>query len=174
MMIIENAHHVIRCGLSFLPDAMTSHAAEAMLLAVGMQESRFRDRRQLVWRTDSDGRRSLVPAGPATGFWQFERIGVAEVLRHGASRALARRVCEQLRYDPVDEERVHLALIDNDILAVVFARLALWRHPQRLALEHEPNIGWAQYMRIWAPGSPHRHTWDGFWRAAWLFVGGAG
>ncbi len=53
-----------------------------MLLAIGLQESRFEHRRQLG-------------NGPARGFWQFEAGGgVKGVMTHLASRDDARRIAQ--------------------------------------------------------------------------------
>ena len=52
---------IIDPALRILPPMMTSDAAKAMLLAIGMQESRLTHRKQIV--------------GPAMGLWQFERGG---------------------------------------------------------------------------------------------------
>ena len=48
---------IIEPTLRILPPMMTSDAAKAMLLAIGMQESRLTHRKQI--------------GGPAMGLWQF-------------------------------------------------------------------------------------------------------
>mgnify|MGYP003654981810 CR=1 FL=1 len=48
----------IRPALSILPDTMNSLQAQAMLIAIGLQESRFSHREQV--------------GGPAKGYCQFE------------------------------------------------------------------------------------------------------
>ncbi|MCV6902125.1 MAG: hypothetical protein NTT76_05400, partial [Achromobacter xylosoxidans] len=46
-------------ALALLPAGMDTQAAHVMLLAIGLQESRFTHRQQI--------------GGPARGFWQFEK-----------------------------------------------------------------------------------------------------
>ena len=72
--VVEKA---IRPALAALPARMRSREAVVMLLAIGLQESLFRYRRQMA-------------NGPARGFWQFEKMGgVAGVLQHRTTTALA-------------------------------------------------------------------------------------
>ena len=67
--VVEKA---IRPALAALPARMRSREAVVMLLAIGLQESLFKYRRQMA-------------NGPARGFWQFEKMGgVAGVLQHRA------------------------------------------------------------------------------------------
>lgn len=142
-------------GLSILPERMDSPEARAMLFAIGMQESRFMHRRQI--------------RGPARGFWQFERGGVRGVLKHPASRSTAESVCSFLNY-PADAEVVHAAIEHNDMLACAFARLLLWRLPERLPMGDNAAEAWCQYIDTWRPGKPHRQTWDAFYTQAWEAV----
>ena len=127
-----------------------------MLLAIGLQESRFRYRIQR-------------PAGPARGFWQFERGGgVAGVLTHSSSRAHLRDALVRLCYAPdMASAELHTVIAHNDIAAAVCARLLLWTDPRPLPRTHEGDIGWACYLRNWRPGTPHIETWPGFYAAAW-------
>ena len=62
-----------------------SKEAAVMLLAIGLQESRFIDRRQLVGKPPE-------PTGPAKSFWQGERGGgmVQGVRMHEATRDKAK------------------------------------------------------------------------------------
>lgn len=142
-------------GLDLLPARMDSREARAMLLACALQESGFRHRRQV--------------GGPARGWWQFEPIGVRGVLEHPASRTTAERVCELLRYPP-DPGALYEAIEHNDALACAFARLLLWRLPQRLPTRGESDYAWSQYIDCWRPGRPHRERWDDNYRAAWESV----
>lgn len=129
-----------------LPARMESKAATVMLLAIGLQESRFEHRRQI--------------GGPARGFWQFEQGGgVTGVLKHPASREHAVRVCDECGVAPVAEQ-VYQRLEHDDILAAAFARLLLWTDSQPLPAVGEMAKGWGLYARTWRPGKPHRETWD--------------
>ncbi len=143
-------------ALSLLPGQMSSPEAVAMLLAIGLQESRFIHRRQVN--------------GPARGYWQFELPGVAGVLRHDSSREPAREVLISLNYGSDDEGEIWKAIEHNDILAAAIARLLLWTHPRALPSERNPGGAWDYYLACWRPGKPHRKTWDAFYQTAWEAV----
>lgn len=147
--------HLIPSALAFLPGTMSTPEARAMLLAIGFQESRFQFRRQL-------------PNGPAHGFWQFERAGgVRAVLKQNAAIILP--ILDTLRYKP-NELLVYDALVDNDLLACIFARLLLWNVRGALPKQHESEKGWRQYLEGWGPGKPHPATWPDFFNEAWQIV----
>lgn len=164
MEVADVVRVAIDPALSLLPARMDSPGARAMLLAIGMQESKFAHRRQF-------------PTGPARGFWQFERGGVRAcsgsrcwgVLVAPASRPHAERVLRRLTY-PVDVAAAHAALEHNDALAAAFARLLLFTLPERLPRRDEPDEGWRQYLAAWQPGKPHARTWPGYFRRAWEIV----
>lgn len=139
-------------ALSLLPKRMRDDAAVAMLLAIGLQESRFQHRRQI--------------GGPARGLWQFELGGVRGVLTHPESRDGANDVARRLLY-PTSAEAIHEALEHNDVLAAAFARLLLWTLPEKLPEPESPEDGWSHYTRAWRPGKPHPATWAGYYRQAW-------
>ena len=155
----------IPAALSILPPKMDTTGARAMLVAIGLQESRFLYRRQ-------------VNHGPARGFWQFEKAGVRGVMKHEASRGPAREALRFLKYEHLVDEQsfqtadIQYALEDNDMLACVFARLLLWTLPGTMPKAHESALGWAQYLDAWRPGKPHQATWDALFREAWNRVSG--
>lgn len=138
---------VVNPGLALLPEKMTSQSAKIMMLAIGMQESRFQFRRQI--------------RGPARGFFQFEKGGgYAGVLRHSSSRDIAREVLSKLH---IGEEEGFEALVYNDMLSACFCRLLLWIDAKPLPkLTDTPDAWWDFYLRTWRPGRPHRETWDAF------------
>lgn len=139
-----------------LPAAMTGVKADVMLLAIGLQESRFKHRRQI--------------GGPARGFWQFEKGGgVKGVLTHPSTRAHALRVCGACSVEPT-ALAVYPALALDDVLAAAFARLLLYSDPRPLPPLSDPDAAWSYYLRNWRPGKPHRHTWDGFYSRAMTAV----
>ncbi|WP_281915975.1 hypothetical protein [Caldimonas thermodepolymerans] len=139
-------------ALGLLPGQMDSDRARLMLLAIGLQESRFEHRRQI--------------GGPARGFWQFERAGgVQGVLRHAATRELAKAVCAE-RGVAADATAVYERLEHDDLLACAFARLLLWTDPQPLPVPGDASASWQYYLRTWRPGKPHRHTWDALYAQA--------
>lgn len=144
---------VIKPALQLLPARMGSPEARAMLIAVALQESHIKHRRQMH-------------GGPGRGFWQFEPIGVRGVLEHDASAELAQGVCRVLGYD-AEVEEVYAAVADNDLLAACFARLLLWRSPEPLAAREQGPAGWAEYLHLWRPGKPRRARWADNWASAW-------
>lgn len=139
---------VIPAALCVLPDAMESDQARAMLVAIGLQESRFQHRRQI--------------RGPARGFWQFEEAGINGVLAHSATRSQIRGILLMMGYEP---SQAYEAVEHNDILACVFARLLLWTLPDPLPEEAGP--AWTQYLAAWHPGRPNRESWDDLYAQAW-------
>jgi hypothetical protein len=144
-------------GFSLLPPRMDKPRARALVMAIGLQESELRARRQM-------------PTGPARGYFQFEPIAVREVLTNGATADHAMSVCEQLDI-PADAATVHAAIQWNDPLAVAFARLLLWRDPAPLPDQHQDAAGWSYYIRNWGPGKPHPKTWAGAYGVAHDLVG---
>lgn len=146
---------VLPTMLALLPPAMDTPAAQALLLAIGLQESGFTTR--------------LQHGGPARGYWQFELGGVYGVLTHPASLEHAQRLCAALDY-PGTTLAVHEALAHNDLLACGFARLLLWTLPGVLASRSDPSRGWQQYLAGWRPGTPRPETWTTHFRDAWALV----
>jgi hypothetical protein len=137
---------VINPALRLLPPDMNSHAAEVLLLTIGLQESRFEARKQI--------------GGPARGFWQFERDGgVRGVLTHPASAPYAQSLCMGRSVLPTPDA-VHLALERDDLLAAGLARLLLWTDAQPLPPAGAAADSWLYYLRVWRPGKPRRETWD--------------
>lgn len=158
--MIEQVHRfVIPAAYALLPAPMASSGATAMLLAIGLQESKFLHRAQI--------------GGPARGFWQFERGGgVVGVLRHPATGQTVRNALREQRYaaianSPTD---LHELITDNDVVAAVFARLLLWTVPGRLPSKHEADYGWDCYISGWRPGKPHKSTWNAYFASAWQRV----
>lgn len=141
-------------ALEMLPTRMESTESVVMMLAIGMQESRFEHRRQI--------------RGPARGFWQFEHGGgVVGVMTHGASSENAQQVASDLVY-PYESETIYNALEHNDVLAACFARLLLWTDPRPLpTYDDGAQVAWDYYLRNWRPGKAHPETWARFWDLAW-------
>ena len=142
----------IASGLALLPAKMSGSKAEIMLLAIGLQESRFEHRKQI--------------GGPAVGFWQFEQGGgVRGVLTHPSSRDHAAAIC-RARGVPASASAVYSALATDDVLAVAFARLLLWTDPAALPAVGAVGSAWDLYLRVWRPGKPHPDTWKGLYMQA--------
>lgn len=148
----------INPALALLPAKMDTPRARVMLLAIGLQESRFVHRRQIK--------------GPAVGFWQFERGGgVRGVLTHPSSWADARSICTARDVEPTATD-VYNSLAHDDILAAGFARLLLWTDPASLPAIGDSDAAWQLYLRTWRPGKPHPGTWDALYSQAVAAVGG--
>jgi hypothetical protein len=144
---------VFDAALKLLPTQMDSPEARALMLAIGLQESRFEYRAQV--------------GGPAEGFWQFESGGGWKgVLKHPDSAKLAQEVLKELAYGEPDLDDYY-AIENNDILSCVFARLLLWTHPKALPKVGQHDYAWGYYIELWRPGKPHRKTWDAFYDEAW-------
>ena len=151
-------------ALSLLPSGMDSTEARVMLIAIGLQESRFKYRRQLVGNPPK-------PVGPAAGFWQFEkgsaasRGGVWGVFLHGSTNRLLKDLCLK-RNVAQSPTNIWEAVQTDDVLAAGLARLLLWSDPQRLPKLGDVEGAGKLYMRTWRPGKPHRSTWDALYAEA--------
>jgi hypothetical protein len=146
-------------ALTLLPDRMDSPQARRMLVAIALQESGLRHRRQVArW---VEGR---PVHGPARGWWQFEVGGVIGVLRHRATATPLAEACAALGYVDLSPTELHAIVEHNDVLAAVFARLNLWWLPR--PLPDAESAAWDQYIEAWRPGKPHRHTWATHWTRA--------
>jgi hypothetical protein len=146
---------------ALLPPVMASKEATAMLIAIGLQESKCCARFQRK--------------GPARGFWQFEEGGgVKGVLTHHSTKEHASVVLNALSYAPATTTEVYVAIAHNDVLAAAFARLLLWSDPSALPQQDDVVGSWRLYLRTWRPGKPHPETWNTHYTAAWLAVHKAG
>jgi len=169
MTLDEITERGISPALRLLPARMNSAEAGIMLLTIGLQESRFLHRRQLVGNPPR-------PTGPAKGFWQFERGGgVTGVMTHAATSGHAKALCQE-RGVTWGSSPIWDALEHDDVLAAGFARLLLWSDPGALPRVTDTDGGWKLYLRTWRPGAYTRGTpaeraqlrakWDGHHRQA--------
>ncbi|RSF08795.1 hypothetical protein [Achromobacter aegrifaciens] len=142
----------INPALALLPAKMDTPAARVQMLATGLQESRFVDRRQLVGRPPR-------PIGPAKSFWQAEQGGgmVHGVRLHEATSAAAAQLY-QVRGVPVRDAAIWNAIEHDDVLAAGLARLLLWSDPGRLPPVGDEEGAWRLYLRTWRPGAYDRGT----------------
>jgi hypothetical protein len=147
-------------ALALLPASMDTPAARIMLLAIGLQESRFEYRRQLVGNLPR-------PTGPAKSFWQAEEGGgmVHGVRLHPATREAAAALY-QARGVPARDAAIWDAIENDDVLAAGLARLLLWSDPGRLPAVGDAVGAWALYIRTWRPGKPHPQSWPDLYRQA--------
>lgn len=138
-------------------DFMDTKPARHELLAIALQESELKYRRQQF-------------NGPAMGFWQFERGGaVTGVMNHPATKGYAEALC---RHSQVAFTRADIwkALEHDDVLAAGFARLNLWWSPLALPEEHNEAAGWDLYFTTWRPGRPRKETWESNFEQARQYV----
>lgn len=144
-------------ALRMLPASMDSPEARVMLLAIGLQESRFEHRYQVT--------NSGAP-GPARGFWQFEEGGGAKgVCRHPASRLYMQRLCEATGHE-FTPAALWRAIAADDVLAAGAARLLLFTDPRKLPKLGDVPGAWAYYWRNWRPGRERPETWDEMYQRA--------
>ncbi len=135
-----------------LPGKFDSPEATVLLLAIGLQESRFQHREQV--------------GGPARSFWQFERGGgVIGVLTHPATGRHAQAACI-LRSTAPTKEAVYARMLDDDLLGCAFARLLLYSDPHPLPALGHADAAWDYYQRNWRPGKPHPQSWSGLYSQA--------
>lgn len=141
-----------------IPD---SRQARVFLLAIAIQESGLRHRRQVTASGEEDG--------PAASWWQFEKGGGCKgVLTHPSVAKHMRWVCEQYTIEPT-AEGLWEAIRYQDIAAACAARLLIYTLPSKLP--ETPSDGWAQYKAAWRPGKPRPETWAEAWSMAERVVG---
>lgn len=121
-----------------------SPSARVQLLATGLQESRFMDRTQM------DG-------GPAHSFWQEEPNGIKAVFGHSVVGPILVSMCEKLGVAP-SWRSVYNAVILNDELACVVARLLLYADSNPLPQIGDSDGAFKYYVRVWGPGAYTRGT----------------
>lgn len=166
LTLAEVTCRAIEPALHLLPAKMDTPAARVQLLAVGLQESGFRDRRQLLV---VDGK--LQPLGPAKSFWMGERTGgmVKGVRVHPATADLASalyRARGVRRLDP----SIWSAIENDDVLAAGLARLLIYTDPYKLPPLGREVDAWELYLRTWRPGRPRPETWPAHYARAVEFI----
>jgi hypothetical protein len=136
----------------YLPARMNSIEARVALIAIALQESELKVRRQ-------------YGNGPARGLWQFERGtsqsrgGVWGIYLHENSRGYLQTLCAALDC-PFDPTSIWSRLETDDLLAACCARLLLYTDPRPLPAPKETAVCWNLYaLRTWRPGKPHPEKW---------------
>ena len=142
---------IIEPGLALLPPALVSDEAAVLLLATGLQESRFVYRREL--------------GGQGLGFWRLSGSMMTQVLQHPQTARLAQRLCEAAGIE-CRARTLHAALEFNDGLAAAFARLLLLSAGQGLPPCGRPEQAWLLYLRLWQPQHPSHLSWAPLYRHA--------
>lgn len=162
----------INSGLDLLAPSFRSKEAMLLMAAIGLQESKFLERRQLITKNGK-----LVPEGPAVSFWQFEegnpisKGGVWGVLSHFRVGPIAKAVCAKLGVSPT-ASAVWKAMRTNDALGAAMARLLIYADPQTLPTIGDSESAWDLYAnRAWRPGKPHKATWAANYARAREIVG---
>lgn len=132
-----------------------SFEARRFLLAIALQESGLKHRRQVVGGSES---------GPAASFWQFEKSGGCRgVLCHKLTAPRMLALCENYRITP-NEADLWEAMRYQDVVAAAAARLLIFTLPW--ALPSAAVDGWKQYLEAWRPGKPRPDTWTNNWMIA--------
>lgn len=130
-----------------------SFEARRLLIAIALQESGLRHRRQVTAVGKEEG--------PAASFWQFERGGGCRgVLTHKAVAPHMKHVCAEYNIEPT-EQALWEAMRYQDVVAAAAARLLVYTLPA--SLPTTADQGWQQYLSAWRPGKPHPVTWATNW-----------
>jgi hypothetical protein len=148
--IIPALAELAMCGIPDTPDA------RRFLLAIALQESGLRHRRQVV----AGGAEN----GPASSFWQFEAGGGCKgVLEHFLVAPCMRGLCNDFNVTPTPQG-LWEAMRYHDVIAAIAARLLVYTLPSKLPTTADD--GWKQYLDAWHPGKPHHKTWATAWATA--------
>lgn len=154
MKLNEVVKDVLTPMYKILGSKYESKLATLMLLSIGLQESKFQSRQQIISKNGK-----LVPEGPAVSFWQFEKGGgVKGVMTHIVSQGACRALCKA-RGVAFDAGAIWEAMKSDDILGAGMARLLLYTDPFALPKVDDDASAWELYVRVWRPGKPHPETW---------------
>lgn len=136
---------IIVPAMAELPLKMTGDKPSVMLLAIGLKESNFVYRYQVI----GGGKK-----GPARSFWQGEEEGgmVKGVMTHRLTEDLARGLCEKHMVS-FTTRAVWQAIETDDVLACALARLLLWTDPSPLPAPNDAEEAFRTYLRVWRPGA---------------------
>ncbi|SES76455.1 hypothetical protein [Variovorax sp. OV084] len=174
MTLDEITRTAIDPALAWLPAKMDTIEARAELLTIGLQESRFEHR----WQVLNDPTKK----GPARSFWQGEQGGgmVTGTMTHPSSKDLARAACA-FRGVAFTSFAIWTAIENDDVLAAILARLLLWTEPGKLPRVTDEDSSWDLYLHAWRPGAYSRGTpaeraalrkkWDDNHRVVRVFLG---
>lgn len=171
-MTLKEVQQIFKEAYKLLPSGMANPLADLQLLAIGLQESKFEHRQQLISKV-VNGVKTLSPIGPAVSFWQFEKGrmgGITHVLTHANTRKHAQTVCVHFGV-AFDDGSVWEAMRTNDVLGACMARLLLYTDPRSLPAATDTKGAWDCYIRCWHPGKPHPETWAGYHAQARAAVG---
>ena len=151
-------------AMRLLPKQMDTQKARVALYAIGLQESDFLHRYQVLGGTDAKG--------PARSFWQFEEGGGCRgVIGHDASRYWMHEVCKA-RNCAFTTKALWTSMETDDALGAAAARLLLFTDPRPLPELGQQEQMWATYIWNWRPGLPHKGAWPSNYEAAMIVVTG--
>ncbi len=170
MTLEEITVNAIDPAMALLPRGLDDVRARVLLLAIGLQESRFVHRYQVVQGQPG-------AKGPARGFWQFElgtpasRGGVWGVYLHPSTAEFIRYLCRS-RGVPCKPDAIWAALETDDVLAAGVSRLLIMTDAYKLPAVDDVDGAWRLYaQRCWRPGKPHPETWQQFHAQARAHLG---
>lgn len=166
MNLHEITVQAIDPALKLLPKKLDSERARVQLLAIGLQESEFKHRRQVIMVNGKP-----KPIGPAKSFWQGERFGgmVHGVRTHPATRDMAKNLYI-VRGVKSNDASIWNAIQYDDVLAAGLARLLLWTDTFPLPELGDSHKAWELYLRTWRPGKPHPAVWEEYYGQALEYV----
>lgn len=146
-------------ALNAMAHGMNTRPARVGMLVIGLQESRFEHRRQLVGSPPR-------PVGPAKSFWQMERGGgCLGLVTHPMGIKHMRPACATAGV-AFTSLAIWNAIEVDDVLAATAARVLLYTDPRPLPQVGDAQGMWGYYINVWRPGKPHRQTWNGFYAQA--------
>lgn len=133
-------------ALRLLPLRLDSLRARAQLLKTMLQEG----------MVNGVLRRRQLGNGPARSMLQFERGGIAALLRHPATRELVKQVC-QARHVPCTTDDIYKTLAGDDVLAFALGRLNLLWNVKPLPAINDDIGSFDYYIHCWNPGAFRTH-----------------
>lgn len=145
--------------------SIDSPSARAMLLAVGLQESRLVE-------TIQRGAGGKPLTGLARSWWQFEggRNQALGGILADPRTAWARDELCHMGYPCLEPGRddLHWCMAYDQRIGVILARALIWLDPYALPapVPQAETTAWTLYIRCWRPGKPHHASWAANWRAA--------
>ena len=149
-MITASQRASVAEALALLPPQMRKPEAVVLIYSIGLQESQYLYRRQVI-------RGQQI--GPAKGYYQFERGGGCKgVVEHSASRYWMHHICRE-RGVNFTATAIWNAIQQDDVLAAAAARLLLFTDPKKLPALGDARGTWNLYKRTWRPGKPHPDKW---------------
>lgn len=138
---------VIEPGLIKLPDHLNTVEAEAMLLAIGMQETKF----ELSNCVNSD----------RMGFFRVSTRDIIKLITIDWTSKLLLDIANGAN------KFINELVLEDAHFCALCARLMLSITGESLPnLNSDPSESWNLYLKTWKPDNPKRETWDAYWMHA--------